>query len=41
MVLFHYDHLSNRAIIEVWEWKNNVIPHFSGHVIIYQRWDKR
>ena len=29
----------NGAAIEVWEWMNNFISHFSGHVITYPCWD--
>ena len=25
----------NSATVEVWEWINNFIPHFTGHFIIY------
>ena len=29
----------NNATVEVWEWMNNFIPDFTGHVITYPRWD--
>ena len=29
----------NSATVEVWEWVNNFIPHFSVHVITYPCWD--
>ena len=25
----------NGATVEVWQWINNVIPHFTGYVITY------
>ena len=27
------------AIVEVWEWRSNFLPHFIGHVIVYPCWD--
>ena len=29
----------NGATIEVWEWINNSIPYFTGHVITYPCWE--
>ena len=29
----------NGATVEVWEWINDFIPHFPGHVITYPCWD--
>ena len=29
----------NDTTVEVWEWINNFIPHFSGHVFTYPCWD--
>ena len=29
----------NGAIVEVWEYMNYFIPHFTGHVITYPCWD--
>ena len=29
----------NGATVEVWGWKSNFIPHFTGHVITYPCWD--
>ena len=29
----------NSAINEVWEWKSNLIPHFTGNAIINTCWD--
>ena len=29
----------NGATIEVWEWKVNLTPHFTGHVITYPCWN--
>ena len=29
----------NSATVEVWEWVNNFIPYFPGHVIAYPCWD--
>ena len=29
----------NSTTVEVWEWKRNFIPHFTGHVMTYPCWD--
>ena len=28
----------NDAVVEVWEWKGNLILYFTGHLIIYPCW---
>ena len=31
---------TNGGTVPVWEWMNNVIPHFTGHAIIYPFYDQ-